>query len=32
MNNLALMARFNKWINRRIYDCVATLDDDAGLS
>ena len=29
MNNLALMARFNKWVNGRLYACVAQLDDDA---
>ena len=29
MNNLALMAHFNKWVNGRLYACVAQLDDDA---
>lgn len=27
MNNIALMARFNAWVNRRLYDCVAGLSD-----
>ena len=27
MNNLALMARFNQWVNGHIYDSVATLSD-----
>lgn len=27
MNNLALMARFNQWVNRLFYDSVATLSD-----
>ena len=29
MNNLALMACFNKWVNERLYASVARLDDDA---
>ena len=28
MNNLALMARFNQWVNGHIYDAVAKLSDD----
>ena len=27
MNNIALMARFNAWVNKRVYDCVAGLSD-----
>ncbi len=27
MNNIALMARFNAWVNKRLYDCVAGLSD-----
>ena len=27
MEHLPLMARFNQWVNRRIYQCVAQLDD-----
>ncbi len=29
MRHFPLMARFNQWVNRQIYDQVATLDDDA---
>jgi uncharacterized damage-inducible protein DinB len=29
VNNLALMARFNAWVNERLYDCVARLSDAA---
>ena len=29
MNNIALMARFNAWVNERVYDCVAGLSDAA---
>ena len=29
MNNIALMARFNAWVNERVYDCVASLADTA---
>ena len=29
MNNIALMARFNAWVNERVYDCVAGLADAA---
>ncbi len=28
MNNLALMARFNQWVNGHIYDAVAALSDE----
>ncbi len=28
MNNLALMARFNQWVNGHIYDSVAALTDE----
>ena len=28
MNNLALMARFNQWVNGHIYDSVAELSDE----
>ena len=28
MNNLALMARFNQWVNGRFYDSVAELSDE----
>ena len=27
MNNIALMARFNAWVNKRLYGCVASLSD-----
>ena len=27
MNNIALMARFNAWVNKRVYGCVAGLSD-----
>ncbi len=27
VNNIALMARFNAWVNRRVYGCVAGLSD-----
>ena len=27
MNNIALMARFNAWVNKRLYGCVAGLSD-----
>ncbi|MBF0248803.1 MAG: damage-inducible protein DinB [Alphaproteobacteria bacterium] len=27
--DLQIMARYNRWANRRVYDCVAGLDDDA---
>jgi uncharacterized damage-inducible protein DinB len=27
VNNIALMARFNAWVNKRLYDCVAGLSD-----
>ena len=27
MNNIALMARFNAWVNERLYGCVAGLSD-----
>ncbi len=27
MNNIALMARFNAWVNDKLYDCVAGLPD-----
>ncbi len=27
MNNIALMARFNTWVNKRLYGCVAGLSD-----
>ncbi len=27
MNNIALMARFNAWVNQRVYGCVAGLSD-----
>ncbi len=27
MNNIALMARFNAWVNKRVYGCVAGLPD-----
>ena len=27
MNNIALMAGFNAWVNRRLYSCVAGLSD-----
>ncbi len=27
MNNIALMARFNAWANKRVYGCVAGLSD-----
>jgi uncharacterized damage-inducible protein DinB len=27
VNNIALMARFNAWVNKRVYDCVAGLPD-----
>ena len=27
VNNLALMARFNQWVNGHFYDSVATLSD-----
>ncbi len=27
MNNIALMARFNAWVNKQLYDCVAGLSD-----
>ena len=27
MNNIALMARFNAWVNDRVYGCVASLSD-----
>lgn len=27
LHDLQLMARYNRWANRRLYDCVATLDD-----
>ncbi len=29
MNNIALMARFNAWVNERVYGCVAGLSDTA---
>ena len=29
MNNIALMARFNTWVNKRVYGCVAGLSDAA---
>jgi uncharacterized damage-inducible protein DinB len=29
MRHFSLMARFNDWVNRQLYDKVATLDDDA---
>ena len=32
MNNLALMARFNQWVNGRFYDSVAELSDEEYLS
>jgi len=27
VNNIALMARFNAWVNKRVYGCVAGLSD-----
>ena len=27
MNNIALMARFNAWVNNRVYGCIAGLSD-----
>lgn len=27
MNNIALMARFNAWVNERLYACIASLPD-----
>jgi uncharacterized damage-inducible protein DinB len=27
VNNIALMARFNAWVNERVYDCIAGLTD-----
>ena len=29
MNHLPMMARFNRWVNGRIYETVSALDDDA---
>ena len=29
MNNIALMARFNAWVNDRLYGCVAGISDQA---
>ncbi|QEX17854.1 damage-inducible protein DinB [Hypericibacter terrae] len=29
MRHFSLMARFNQWVNRQLYDKVATLDDEA---
>ncbi|HEY9079832.1 DinB family protein [Magnetovibrio sp.] len=28
LNDLQIMARYNRWANQRLYDCVATLSDD----
>jgi uncharacterized damage-inducible protein DinB len=27
VNNIALMARFNAWVNERVYACIAGLPD-----
>jgi uncharacterized damage-inducible protein DinB len=29
MSHFPLMARFNEWVNQRVYDCVAQIPDDA---
>lgn len=28
LHDLQVMARYNRWANRRLYECVATLDDE----
>lgn len=29
MTGFRLLARFNQWVNERLYDCIAGLSDDA---